>query len=120
MTYVVDSDVFLPVDTAEVMSAYTDIMMWVQRHPKYFDYAKAKFATGADGWLVAYARVHGATVVTNEQSAPDSKREIKLPDVCDQFEVRHKNTFAMLRTLNVCFDWAADGHAGGSTPPPSP
>ena len=91
-----------------------------QLHPKYFDYAKAKFATGADGWLVAYARVHGATVVTNEQSAPDSKREIKLPDVCDQFEVQHKNTFAMLRTLNVCFDWAGDGHAGGSTPPPSP
>ena len=25
---------FLPVDTAEVMSAYTDIMMWVQHHPK--------------------------------------------------------------------------------------
>ena len=23
---------------------------------------------------------------------PDSKREIKLPDVCDQFEVQHKNT----------------------------
>ena len=111
---------FLPVDTAEVMSAYTDIMMWVQRHPKYFDYAKAKFATGADGWLVAYARVHGATVVTNEQSAPDSKREIKLPDVCDQFEVQHKNTFAMLRTLNVCFDWAGNGHAGVNTPPPSP
>ena len=44
-------------------------------------YVVDKFATGADGWLVAHARVHGATVVTNEQSAPDSKREIKLPDV---------------------------------------
>ena len=92
---------FLPVDTAEVMSAYTDIMMWVQRHPKYFDYAKAKFATGADGWLVAYARVHGATVVTNEQSAPDSKREIKLPDVCGpaQEHLRHASDAERLLRL---------------------
>ena len=48
-----------------------------ERHPRYFAHAKAKFATGADGWLVAYARVHGATVVTNEQSAPESRKEIK-------------------------------------------
>ena len=100
---------FVPSDIAEVMLAYTDVMMWVQRHPRYFDYAKAKFATGADGWLVAYARVHGAIVVTNEQSAPESRREIKLPDVCDQFEVKHENTFAMLRALSVSFDWARDG-----------
>ena len=36
--------------------------MWVQRHPKSFDYAKAKFATGADGWLVANEQVHGTTM----------------------------------------------------------
>lgn len=94
---------FVQVDTEAVVHAYTDVMMWVQRHPKIFDYAKAKFATGADGWLVAYARVHGATVVTNEQSAPESRREIKLPDVCDQFEVQRDNIFAMLRALNIYF-----------------
>ena len=80
-----------------------------ETYTQYLDLAKAKFATGADGWLVAYARVHGATVVTNEQSAPESKREIKLPDVCDQFGVQRENIFAMLRALNVCFDWAGDG-----------
>ena len=62
----VPAEFFLPVDIDEVVRAYMDIMMWVQRHPRYFDYAKAKFASGADGWLVAYARVHGAAVVTNE------------------------------------------------------
>ena len=35
LTYVVDSDVFVPVDIDGVVSVYTDIMMWVQRHPKY-------------------------------------------------------------------------------------
>ena len=71
---------------------------------KVFNYVKAKFATGADSWLVAYARIHGAIVVTNEQSALESKREVKLPDVYDQFEVPHNNIFAMLRVLNIRSD----------------
>ena len=96
---------FIQVDTDVVVRAYTDIMMWAQRHPRFFDIAKAKFATGADAWLVAYARAHSSTVVTNEQSASESRREIKLPDVCDQFGVRRDNMFAMLRALNVQFDW---------------
>ncbi len=100
---------FVQVDTDTVVRAYPDVMMWVQSQPKYLDHAKAKFATGADGWLVAYAQVHGATVVTNEQSAPESRKEVKLPDVCDQFGVRRDNTFFMLRDLSVHFDWVGDG-----------
>lgn len=46
-------------------------MLWVQRNAQYFDRAKAKFATEADGWLVAYSLVHGTVVVTNEQPRPD-------------------------------------------------
>jgi len=95
---------FLDVDSDDVTEAYTEIMLWAQRHAQYYDYAKAKFATGADGWLVAHARVHGSTVVTLEQRAPEAKREIKLPDVCAQFEVAYENPFAMLKQLGVRFD----------------
>lgn len=101
----VPTSFFVPVDTDVVVRAYIEIMMWVQRQPQYFDHAKAKFATGADGWLVAYSRVHGTTVVTIEQSAPQSRKEVKLPDVCDHFQVRKENTFAMLRALGTRFDW---------------
>ncbi|MYA89136.1 MAG: DUF4411 family protein [Boseongicola sp. SB0662_bin_57] len=101
----VPEEFFLPMDTDELTRVYTEIMMWVQRHPNYFDHAKAKFATGADGWLVACAHVRGATVVTNEQPAPASRRDVKLPDVCDEFKVSRQNTFVMLRSLEVRFDW---------------
>ena len=101
----VPEEFFLPVDTEEVVRVYTEIMMWVQRHPNYFDHAKAKFATGADGWLVACAQVRGATVVTNEQPAPASRKDVKLPDVCDEFKVPRRNTFVMLRALGAQFDW---------------
>jgi hypothetical protein len=99
------SDFFRGVDDKDVTAAYTKIMMWVQRNPQYFDAAKAKFAAGADGWLVAYAMVHHATVVTNEQPAPQSKIEIKIPDICAQFKVPYKDTFFMLKDLAIQFDW---------------
>ncbi len=108
----VPREFLLAVDTDAVVSVYTEIMMWAQRHARYFDYAKAKFATGADGWLVACARVQGAAVVTNERKAPESRREIKLPDVCEQFGVEHPDVFEMLRALGVQFDWTG-GEAGG-------
>ena len=100
---------FLDVDTEPVTTAYREVMRWAQRHTRYSDGAKAKLAAGADGWLVAYAKVHGVTVVTNEQPAPESITKIKLPDVCNQFEVPMNSTFTMLRSLAVKLDLRAKG-----------
>ncbi len=86
---------------ADVSSAYADVMLWVQRNPQFYDRAKAKFATEADGWLVAYAMVNRTTVVTNEQPRPESRNRVLLPDVCMQFQVSYKETFLMLRELAV-------------------
>lgn len=95
--------------SSAVSARYADIMLWVQRNPQYFDRAKAKFATEADGWLVAYSMVHGTVVVTNEQPRPDSRNRVLLPDVCAQFKVPYKDTFVMLRELAVRFDLAPVG-----------
>lgn len=94
-------------DTGEqaVAAAYGDVMLWVQRNPQYFDQAKAKFATEADGWLVAYAMVHAVTVITNEQPRPQSRNRILLPDVCAQFNVMYRDTFAMLNEFAVRYEW---------------
>ena len=91
----------------DVTAAYTEIMLWAQRHTRYLDEAKAKFATGADGWLVACAKVRKAAVVTNERPAPESKTIIKLPDVCERFKVPYRDTFSMLRELKTRFDLVA-------------
>lgn len=44
-------------------------------------------AEEADAFLVAFAKKHSLVIVTNEVSAPDSKRNVKLPDVCQAFGV---------------------------------
>jgi len=102
-------------DDIRVSRVYGKIAKRVQDCPRYFDPTKAKFATGADGWLVACALVRGAIVVTNERSSPKSKRDVKLPDVCDEFRVPRQDTFGMLRALGARFDWAGT-HTRGKQP----
>ena len=94
---------FLDTDETDVTSAYTDVMLWVQRSAQFFDSAKAQFATGADGWLVAYASVHDAVVVTNEQVRAEAKSRVPLPNVCEAFGVTYTNAFAMLKALPARF-----------------
>lgn len=94
---------FLDVDAVDVMARYAAIVHWAQNNTQYDSAATSKFAGGADGWLVAYAAAHHAIVVTNETPAPFAKRDIKLPDVCTQFQVPVCNTFDMLRSLGVTF-----------------
>lgn len=68
--------------------------------------AKDRFlqAEYADPFLVAYAMSHeNVIVVTEEVSAKDSKKDIKLPDVCDHFGIRSMHFMDMLRKMNVTY-----------------
>ncbi len=96
---------FFTTNSDIVISAYKEIMLWVQQHSQYLDMAKAKFATEADGWLVAYAMSEGKIIVTNEQSRPTARNRILLPDVCKQFHVNYEDTFSLLKKLNIQFTW---------------
>lgn len=96
---------FMNTGANEVAEAYGQVMLWVQRNAQFSDQAKAKFATEADGWLVAYSMIHGVPVVTNEQPRPQARNRILLPDVCTQFKVTYRNTFEMLHDLSVRYEW---------------
>ena len=43
----------------------------------------------------------GRVVVTHEQPAPDARRKVPIPNVCQAFNVPLVDTFEMLRTLGV-------------------
>ncbi|MCF7959128.1 MAG: DUF4411 family protein [Pirellula sp.] len=47
--------------------------------------------------MVAYAKVNGYSVCSYEVSSPESKNNIKLPDVCKQFAVPFVNPYESLR-----------------------
>ena len=94
---------FYSTDQEDVINAYAEIMTWVQGQSQFNDAAKADFARGADGWLVAYAVAKGRIVVTHEVAAPDAKSRVPIPNVCEPFQVRFVNTFVMLRELRARF-----------------
>lgn len=71
----------------------------------FTDAAKAEFAGGADGWLVAYGAVHDLIVVTHETHQANQRRKVKVPNACEQFGVEWLDTFEMLRQLEVQFNW---------------
>ena len=85
------------------ITAYGTVMDWVQNSSQFKPEAKRKFAAGADGWLVAYAQIHSAVVVTQEVSAPEAKNKVPIPDVCRVFGVDYVNSWEMLRQLGVRF-----------------
>jgi hypothetical protein len=94
---------FASTDSTDVTQAYADIITWVTGQAQFSDAARAEFAQAADGWLIAFARANGYTVVTHEELAPDVKRKVPIPNVCNAFGVPYINTFQMLRALGVQF-----------------
>ena len=89
----------------KVVDVFEEIMAWVQANPQFRAAAKAEFAQSADGWLAAYATVHGAILVTHEQYSPDRRRRVPLGNVCHRFNLDTQDTFGMLRALHVRFEW---------------
>lgn len=89
---------------AKTAAAYGEMMNWVQASAHYTDAAKRIFATNADGWLAAYAKVNKLAVVTHEKFNADKKVEVPLPNLCKQFGVESITTFEMLRRLNIKFN----------------
>lgn len=62
------------------------------------------FAGAADGWVIAYAKASGRTLVSHETRAdPASRRRVKIPDVCDAFSIPYIGLFQMLRDLGIVF-----------------
>lgn len=63
---------------------------------------------GRDPFLIAYALVEplGRCIVTTEVSKPKKIRaNRKLPDVCDQFNILHCNTYEFIRSLDFRTAW---------------
>lgn len=56
-----------------------------------------------DPWLVAFAMSNNWTIVTQEKSQAERKNRIKIPEVCNQFNVRYIETIQMFRELNESF-----------------
>lgn len=87
----------------EAIDEYKKVAGWAysKRDKPYSQSALDVFldAHEADAWLVAYAMKNSQPLVTNEVSAPDSKKSIKIPDACAPFGVRAIQPMVMFREM---------------------
>lgn len=72
---------FKKTDDIAVTTQYAVVSNWIHQSASLSDEAKAKFARGADGWLVAYAKANDYLICSYEVPAPQSRNNAKLPDV---------------------------------------
>jgi len=94
---------FKKTEDQAVIQQYTRIVRWVKGEEQYSEEATERFLSGADPWLIAYAKVNGHTVVTYEEHRPEARNTVPIPNVCIQFGVDCINPFQMLRALGVRF-----------------
>jgi hypothetical protein len=89
-------------DTVESLAAAGEMVAWANDDERpYNDAARAEFADSADLRLAAMAAVSDGVVVTREVSAPEGRRRVKLPDVCEAFGVQCLQPFEVYRTLGL-------------------
>lgn len=92
-------------NTNEAAQPYAEMVAWVLAQTQFSLAAKAEYATVADGWLAAHAKMRGKVVVTLEEFDPNAKRKVPLVNVCRAFDVQTISPFEMLRRLGVQFHW---------------
>lgn len=90
-----DQSFFVPPDE-HTIGAYSEVSSWVNNRD-CFQRAKDQFLSKADPHLIAQAKAHGGIVVTHEVPAPDAKKAIKIPDVCDAMGVGWISPFRLLQ-----------------------
>lgn len=98
-------EIFIAEDGAAA-NAMVEVAKSVQ-NPRFSPAHRNNFLAKADPLLIACARAHGHTVVTNEKRAPDSKKP-KIPDVCALLNVPTKTIFDVIREDGANFTFASD------------
>lgn len=93
---------FIDNDDLDTQQTFADIAQHVGEN-NFQPASRDKFLSGADPWLIAKAKVLGASVVTHESRLVPNTRKVKVPNICHHFDVRCVDTFELLRELNARF-----------------
>lgn len=90
------------IDDEQTQTMFSKIVNYVE--VTYDDTAtKQKFYGCADPWIIAKAAVTGATVVTQEKLVVTNSSKIKIPNICQHFNINYINIFDLLKVNHVKF-----------------
>lgn len=99
------SDILQVTDDTLVWNAAVVQWAFNKSRPKYTLEALWDFAdeTKADSWLVAHAKEHALTILTNETSSPRKQTVVKIPDAAHSQGIECISMIGLLRSEAVTF-----------------
>jgi hypothetical protein len=82
-----------------------DVVRQIANHvtSTYPRHQAAEFLRGADPFIVAHAKESKGTVVTFEKLVPPNSQQVKIPNVCEKFDVDYCTLYDMLERLGAKF-----------------
>lgn len=93
---------FWVADDADTVAAMRQIAAWASDPSRpYTQSALSAFLAAADLRLIAHGLARGDVIVTREQPAPEAKKVIKIPDVCNALGVAWVDPFTAYRQLGL-------------------
>lgn len=94
------SNFFFKLDD-DILQCYQETQEWAAAQPHFKETAREDFAILADAFLIAAAKSKGATLITYEKSDMNSRKRVKIPDVCQALGVPYCDLNAFLRDNNI-------------------
>ena len=96
-----ENSFFIETSDVETQMIFIEIVNYVNE--QYSEKEAKKFLDVADPWLIAKSKVMGAILVTKEVLAPANTKKIKIPNICEVFDVQYIQTQEMIKKLEVKF-----------------
>jgi len=84
-----------------VIEAYSKIINSINENQRYKQTAKDEFASIADSWLCAYGLAFNIPIVTLETFQANTRKIIKIPNVCEEFGIKYINLIQFMREVNI-------------------
>ena len=96
------SDFFKSADD-KIMRCYKEVLEYVKNlpDPPFNKSKKDDFLNGTDPMLIAFAKMTGDVLVTNEKFNPDAHKKVYLPNVANHFNVVFTDIFNVMSSLEA-------------------
>ena len=88
----------------EIIHNYSKMISNIKSNSQYFESAKSEFANVGDSWLCAHAMTYGYVIVTEETYEEYSRKRVKIPNVCREFNIEYINLLQFMREIGIRFN----------------
>ena len=92
--YFIEPDIPVQENVRKIVTA-------VMQEPAYPEHNRYSFLEKADPWLIATAMTGAYTVVTHEEKTGPGAKKVKIPNICEIFQVPYLTVFELMKMNKV-------------------